>query len=159
MIPTDIYGHISPPISSGEKYFVTIIDDYSQFCEVHLLKHKNDIVAVFKLFLKQNPNLYKIRCDNAKEYVSGELAKCCKEAGILLDPAPPYSAHLNGVAERANQYLLEKVRALVYEAHLPKSYWGFAVQTAAYLKNRIPGQSINKCMPFELKYGKPPDLT
>ena len=43
---------------------------------------------MFKLFLKQNPNLHKIRCDDAKEYMSGELAKCCKEAGILLDSAP-----------------------------------------------------------------------
>ena len=86
MIPTDICGPISPLTSSSEKYFETIIDDGSIFYEVYSLKYENDIIPVFKLFLKQNPNLYKIRCDNAKEYVSGELAKCCKEAGILLNP-------------------------------------------------------------------------
>ncbi|KFM77017.1 Copia protein, partial [Stegodyphus mimosarum] len=67
MVHTDICGPIDPPTREGEKYFATIIDDFSRFTEVHLLKHKGDIDEVFKLFLKQNPDLYKIRCDNAKE--------------------------------------------------------------------------------------------
>ncbi|GBN05325.1 Retrovirus-related Pol polyprotein from transposon TNT 1-94 [Araneus ventricosus] len=157
MVHTDICGPIDPPTREGKKYFVTIVDDFSRFCEVHLLKHKSDILEVFKLFIKQNPDLYKIRCDNAKEYVSGELARYCKKSGVMIDPAPPYSPPLNGVAERANRYLLEKARALIYEAKLPKSYWGYAVQTAAYLKNRIPNQTVGN-LPFDLKYGKPPDL-
>ncbi|GBO02301.1 hypothetical protein AVEN_21648-1 [Araneus ventricosus] len=69
----------------------------------------------------------------------------------MIDPAPPYSPPLNGVAERANRYLLEKARALIYEAKLPKSYWGYAVQTAAYLKNRITNQTVGN-LPFEIKY-------
>ncbi|GBM30067.1 Copia protein [Araneus ventricosus] len=157
MVHTDICGPIDPSTREGKKYFVTIVDDFSRFCEVHLLKHKSDILEVFKLFIKQNPDLYKIRCDNAKEYVSGELARYCKKSGVMIDPAPPYSPPVNGVAERANRYLLAKARALIYEAKLPKSYWGYAVQTAAYLKNRIPNQTVGN-LPFELKYGKPPNL-
>ncbi|GBL76997.1 Retrovirus-related Pol polyprotein from transposon TNT 1-94 [Araneus ventricosus] len=95
--------------------------------------------------------------DVLKEYVSGELARYCKKSGVVIDPAPPYSPPLNGVAERANRYLLEKARALIYEAKLPKSYWAYTVQTTAYLKNRIPNQTVGN-LPFELKYGKPPDL-
>ena len=39
IIHTDIFDPISPPTSSGKKYVITIIDDCSRFCEVHLLKH------------------------------------------------------------------------------------------------------------------------
>ena len=38
-----------------------------------------------------------------------------------------------------------------------KTFWGYAVQRAAYLMNRIPNQTVGKA-PFELKYGKSPDL-
>ena len=158
MVHTDICGPIDPPTREGAKYFLTIVDDHSSFCEVHLLQHKSDVFGVFKLVIRENTRLYKIRCDNAKEYVSGALAQYCKEKGVQIDPAPPYTPALNGTAERANQYLLEKARALIYEAQLPKNFWGYAVLTAAYLKNRLPSQSIENRIPYELKYLKKPDL-
>ncbi|KAL5555407.1 hypothetical protein UlMin_037643 [Ulmus minor] len=40
---------------------------------------------------------------------------------------------------------------------LPKSFWGYALQTAVYLINRIPSKSIPKT-PFELWTGHKPSL-
>lgn len=109
---------------------------------------------MFKQFIQQNLELYK-KCENAK--VSHELARYCKENGILIDLAPPYTAALNSVAERASQYLFEKARGVIYDAKFPKACWGYAVQTPKYYKSRIPNQALGN-MPFELKYSKPPDL-
>ena len=47
--------------------------------------------------MKQNPDLYKIRCDII-EYMFGELFHCCKKSGIIIDPASSYSPPLDGVA-------------------------------------------------------------
>ena len=44
MIHTDICGKIEPPTYLGECYFMTMIDDFSRFMEVRLLKRKSDIV-------------------------------------------------------------------------------------------------------------------
>ena len=47
------------------------------------------------------------------------------------------------VAKRKNRHLLEDVRASLIEAHMPLSYWGEALTSAAYLLNRVPSSTIN----------------
>ncbi|GBM13453.1 Retrovirus-related Pol polyprotein from transposon TNT 1-94 [Araneus ventricosus] len=144
---------------SGERYVLTFVDDYSRFCEVRLIKKKSDIAVEFKKFLKVNDTVKRIRCDNAKEYVSGELQKVARNAGVEIDPCPPYTSQLNGVAERMNRTLFDKARAMLYDSRLPKSCWGYAIQAAAFLHNRIPCTSINDHTPYELKYSTKPDLS
>lgn len=148
MIHADTCGPISPDTFAGEKYFMTIVDDFSRFTEVRLLKRKSDAAQELINFCKLNPTVRKIRCDNAKEYVEGELSDFAYENGIKIDPAPPYSQYLNGVAERMNRSLLEKGRALLYEANLPKSFWGFAILTAAYLKIDYPAVPLKITLPI-----------
>ena len=48
---------------------------------------------------------------------------------------------MNGVAERLNRTLVSKVRAMLKDARLPKSFWGEAVKSAVYLKNLTPTKS------------------
>ncbi|KAK3037179.1 hypothetical protein RJ639_031066 [Escallonia herrerae] len=55
----------------------------------------------------------------------------------------------NGVAERKNRHLLEVVRASLIEAHLPLSYWGEALISAAYLINRVPSRTIDYQTPSQ----------
>lgn len=69
-----------------------------------------------------------------------------------------YTPQQNGVAERLNRTLLEKIRSMLFEAKLPKVFWGEALVTTAYLKNRTPSSSIRSKTPFELWFGKPPRL-
>ncbi|GBL83156.1 Retrovirus-related Pol polyprotein from transposon TNT 1-94 [Araneus ventricosus] len=159
MIHSDLCGPVEPATLSGERYVLTFVDDYSRFCEVCLIKKKIDIAVEFKKFLKINDTVKRIRCDNAKEYVSGELQKLASNAGVEIDPCPPYTPQLNGVAERMNITLFDKARAMLYDSKLPKSCWGCAIQTAAFLHNRIPCTSINDCTPYELKYSTKPDLS
>ncbi|GBN90595.1 Copia protein, partial [Araneus ventricosus] len=107
MIHSDLCGPVEPATLSGECYVLTFVDDYSRFCEVRLIKKKSDIAVEFKKFLKVNDTVKRIRCDNAKEYVSGELQKVAKNAGVEIDPCPPYTSQLNGVAERMNRTLFD----------------------------------------------------
>ena len=55
----------------------------------------------------------------------------------------------NGVVERKNRHLLEVVQALLINAHLPLSYWGEALSSAAYLVNRVPSSTLNFKIPFQ----------
>ncbi|GBL85692.1 Retrovirus-related Pol polyprotein from transposon TNT 1-94 [Araneus ventricosus] len=159
IIHSDLCGPVEPATLSGERYVLTFVDDYSRFCEVRLIKKKSDIAVEFNKFLKVNDTVKRIRCDNAKEYVSGELQKVARNAGVEIDPCPPYTPQLNGVAERMNRTLFDKARAMLYDSKLPKRCWGYAIQTAAFLHNRIPCTSINDCTLYELKYFTKPDLS
>ena len=40
---------------------------------------------------------------------------------------------------------------------LPISFWGFALETAAYLLNRVPSKSVSST-PYEIWRGKQPNL-
>ena len=46
-------------------------------------------------------------------------------------------------AERKNRHLFEVVRASLIEAHVPLSYWGHALTSAAYFINRVPSSTID----------------
>ncbi|KAG8175272.1 hypothetical protein JTE90_023946 [Oedothorax gibbosus] len=74
-----------------------------------------------------------------------------------MDSCPPYVAALNGLAERLNRILIEKARAMILDARLPKTYWGNSVQTAAYLKNHTPSRSIENSTPYERANGRKPN--
>ena len=66
---------------------------------------------------------------------------------------------LNGVAERLNRTLLERIRAFTHSSGLPKSLWGEVLQHATWLKNRTATCALDGKMPFEALYGQPPDLS
>jgi hypothetical protein len=66
----------------------------------------------------------------------------------------------NGIAERANRTLLERVRVMLHAHDLPKNLWGMAVQWAVWLKNRTPTlvRKDELFIPFERFMGKWPNL-
>ncbi|GKD01224.1 retrovirus-related pol polyprotein from transposon TNT 1-94 [Tanacetum coccineum] len=61
----------------------------------------------------------------------------------------------NGVAERMNRTLLEKVRCMLSNAGLGKEFWAEVVTYACHLINRLPSTAIDGKTPFEKWYGKP----
>ena len=47
---------------------------------------------------------------------------------------------------------------MMSQTSLPKSFWGYALETAAYLLNHIPSKSVEKT-PYEIWSGNPPVLS
>ncbi|KAL0367260.1 UNVERIFIED_CONTAM: hypothetical protein Sradi_3616100 [Sesamum radiatum] len=58
-----------------------------------------------------------------------------KENGIVSQWTPPGTPHLNGVAERRNQTLLDMVCSMMSFIELPLSFWGYALEAMARLLN------------------------
>ena len=79
-----------------------------------------------------------LRSDNGGEYTSNEFKSYCSEKGIRHEKTVPCTPQQNGVAERMNRTIVEKIRCMLRMANLPKSLWGEAVVTACYLINRSP---------------------
>lgn len=72
--------------------------------------------------------------DNAKEFTT--TPRSFRRMGINLTRTSAYSPQTNGLSERINPTLLEKVRALLKRANLGVGYYGEAVVHAAYLHSR-----------------------
>ena len=49
LVHTDVWGPALPS-SGGYKYYVSLVDDYSRFCWIYLLKHKSDVETIFYAF-------------------------------------------------------------------------------------------------------------
>ncbi|KAK3014747.1 hypothetical protein RJ639_009902 [Escallonia herrerae] len=99
--------------------------------------------------LMYNARIQVLRSDNGGEYLSAELQQYLKAHGIIHQTTCSNTPQQNGVAKRKNCHLLEVVRASLIEAHLPLSYWGEALISAAYLINRVPSRTIDYQTPSQ----------
>jgi hypothetical protein len=55
---------------------------------------------------------------------------------------PPGTPQSNGVSEHRNRTLLDMVRSMMSLTDLPLSFWGYALETAAFTLNRASSKSI-----------------
>lgn len=163
IVHTDVCGPIEPSTWDGSKYFITLIDEYTHFCMVYLMKNKFEVSDIIKNYVREveakfNSRVHKIRCDNGGEFVNSKLQEWFKQHGIVADLTVPYTPQLNGTAERLNRTLLERARALIADQNTSKSLWGEAVLTSAYLINRSP-TSVLQCTPAEMWFSRKPNLS
>ncbi|XP_073126397.1 uncharacterized protein [Henckelia pumila] len=93
-----------------------------------------------------------LRTDNGLEYLSDKFVKLCKEKGITRHRTVTGTPQQNDLAERMNRTLLERVRCMLINASLSKSFWGEALSTACYLDSQI---SVNDKLPIEVEYSVP----
>uniref|UniRef100_H3GUW4 Integrase catalytic domain-containing protein n=1 Tax=Phytophthora ramorum TaxID=164328 RepID=H3GUW4_PHYRM len=164
VVHSDVCGSMQTPTFGGKRYFVAFIDDKSHFCVVYLLRNKSEVAAKFAEFVafaetQTGKRVQTLRSDNGGEYTSGAMAKFCADRGIVQKFTPPYTPQLNGVAERMNRTLVECARCMLEHAGLSKTYWGEAVMTATFLRNRCPTRAISHDKsPHQVWTGKKPLL-
>ena len=92
------------------------------------------------------------RTDNSSVYTSKEAQEYYKSQRIMHQTSAHYNPQMNAVAERYNRVILETAKAMLCYAGLPKAYWGKAVTTANYIRNRKISKSIDNVTPYELWY-------
>src|SRR4051812_16865486 len=63
---------------------------------------------------------------------------------------PPGTPQHNGVYERRNRTLLDMMRSMMSLTDLPLSFWGYALETAAFTLNRAPSKSVEMIL---MNYG------
>lgn len=71
----------------GARYFMTLIDDYSRWCQVYFLKSKSEAPSKFLEYknLVENQTSHKIKAfhsDNGKEFCNSTMNRILKNSGI-----------------------------------------------------------------------------
>ena len=64
----------------------------------------------------------KLKTDNGLEFCNKEFDESCSESGIGRYKTIPYAPQQNGVVERMNRTILERVRSILNESGLPKVF-------------------------------------
>ena len=163
IIHTDVCGPMNVEARGGYRYVLTLTDDLSRYGYIYLMKHKSETFEKFKEFQSEveNQRDRKIKClrsDRGGEYLSHEFGTHLRKCGIVSQLTPPGTPQRNGVSERRNRTLLDMVRSMMYLTDLPLSFWGYALETAAFTLNRAPSKSV-ETTPYELWFGKKPKLS
>nr|CAA49283.1 gag,protease,endonuclease, reverse transcriptase,RNaseH [Volvox carteri f. nagariensis] len=159
----DLAGPMSVESYGGNSYVATFLDEYTGLSVVSFLKLKSEAIAVVKSVLTLLENqcgqkVKEVRTDRGREYLNAELREFYGERGIVHQTSAPYTPQQNGIAERLNRTLMEKVRCMLIESGLPSRGWALAMHTANYLRNRSPVHGL-KGTPFERFYGQKPDVS
>ncbi|GJV83673.1 retrotransposon protein, putative, ty1-copia subclass [Tanacetum coccineum] len=125
--------------------------------------HKHEVFETFKVFQKEVENqlgktIKSLRSDRGGEYMSQEFLDHLKDHGIITHRTHPYTPQHNGVSERRNRTLLDMVRSMMSQTTLPKSFWDYALETAARILNMVPTKKVEKT-PYEVWHGQAPKLS
>lgn len=142
LIHSDLWGPAKCESIGGSKYFITFIDDFTRRAEIQFLRKKDEAFDAFKRFVvraerQTGLKIRRIRTDNGLEYCNIKFNEYLNEKGIVHERTNTYSPQMNGVAERFNRTVLERVRSLLVESKLNDKFWAEAAYTSVYTYNRV----------------------
>ena len=154
-IHSDLWGSPNvPPSLSRSQYFLTFTDDYSRKVWIYFLRRKDEAFECFVAWKKMvktqsERKIKKLRTDNGLEFYNIQFNSFCKEEGMVRHLTCTYTHQQNGVAERLNRMIVNKVCSMLSESGFEVRFWAEAVATASYLINRSPSSAINFEIPEE----------
>ncbi|KAG7591060.1 Zinc finger CCHC-type superfamily [Arabidopsis thaliana x Arabidopsis arenosa] len=161
-VHSDLWGAPSVPFSLGKcQYFMSIIDDYTRKVWVYFLKTKDEAFEKFVEWVglvenQSDKRVKTLRTDNGLEFCNKQFDSFCESKGIQRHRTCAYTPQQNGVAERMNRTIMEKVRSMLSDSGLPKKFWAEATHTAVLLINKTPSSALSFEIPDKKWSGKPP---
>ena len=155
---------LNTPSIGGARYALLITDDYSRMTFCYPLARKAATLQRFVDFVKMatafhEKDIKTLRMDNGGEFTAGAFKDFLHAKGIQAQFSVPYTPQQNGVAERKNYTVADSMRAQLAGAQAPPAFWMEALNTAVYIRNRLPTTALGeRTTPFELWTGRRPNL-
>lgn len=123
----DIWGPYSVPSVHNHRYFLTVVDDFSRFTWIVMLKGKFEVqqhVQNFILLVEKNFGtiVKQVRTDNGPEF---HMSAFYASKGIYNQTSCVATPQQIGRVERKHQHILNVARAILFQAKLPMKYWNY----------------------------------
>src|SRR3954462_10703963 len=106
----------------------------------------------------RNRKIKFLRSDRGGEYLSYEFLTHLKASGIVSQLTPLGTPQRDGGSKGRNRTLLDMVGSMMSLTDLPLSFWGYALETAAFTLTRAPSKSVEATL-YELWFGAKPKLS
>jgi hypothetical protein len=160
LLHVDLMGPISPITPEGERFALTMIDEYSDYSRVVILKYKSEAAKCAINVLGEwqaatNSAVKAIRSDCGTEF--NLLETYCRKKAIVYHGTPPYSHQSNGKVERLDR-TQEKARPILADANLAVKWRGEALLAANHVRNLSP-VSTRTVTPYECMFGVKPSVS
>ncbi|KAI3685467.1 hypothetical protein L6452_34711 [Arctium lappa] len=163
MLHMDMCGPVSTPSLGGRRYILVIIDEFTRYTWVFFLRYKSDTTKEIINFIKKSEVLNgqlvrSVRSDNGTEFKNSMLDDFFNEKGISQNFSAVRTPQQNDVVERKNRTLCEAARSMLSESHLPTYFWAEAINTACFTQNRSIIVKRHNKTPYEVFYGRKPNI-
>ncbi|GBM43842.1 Retrovirus-related Pol polyprotein from transposon TNT 1-94 [Araneus ventricosus] len=163
LLHMDLCGPMPALSQGGNKYFFTIIDDYSRKVTVFPINKMSDVFQTFLRFQRRaerflGRKILSVKTDGGLEFCNKDLDNFLEQQGINHEKTNPYTPEQNGVAERYNLTALDGVKTLLKSSGVAQKFWGEALLCFTYTWNRVCHKDGNKT-PFEKYSGKKPSVS
>lgn len=164
LVHSDLWGPAPVNSLAGHRYVMTITDDQTRWVWIFLLKRKSEAYQSFIEWkaLVENESSLKLgtlRSDNGGEYLSTAWINFLKQHGIRHETTTPRTPEQNGVSERLNRTIFDRVRTILIDSGLPLYLWAEAANYIVYTRNRNSTSALKNWTPYQQRYGNPPDIS
>ncbi|GJU67332.1 ribonuclease H-like domain-containing protein [Tanacetum coccineum] len=93
------------------------------------------------------------QCDHGGEFDNRALHTLFASKGIQFRFSCPQTSQQNGKFERMIRTINNLIRALLFQAHLPPTFWVEVVNKVVHILNILPSTAINNEIPYTRLYG------
>ena len=147
----------------GKRYIMVVVDDFTRYTWVILLRSKSDAPEHIKALCtrlqnKKSLKIDQIRSDYGKKFENSYMESFCTRSGISQEFSAPITPQQNGVVERENKIIQEMARAMLHNKDVGRNLWGEAVNTTCHTVNRVYFRPSTKKTPYELWKGRKPNM-
>jgi hypothetical protein len=163
-VHSDLWGPAPVETKGKKRYYITFTDDKTRLTNIYLLAKKNDAFDSYKDYeawcqTQLNVPVKILHSDRGGEYLGKEFILHLNSRGTTQKLTVHDTPQHNGVAERRNRTILERVRALLHSTGLPRTLWGEAARHVVWLMNRTSTKAVEGMTPYEAAFGRRPDLS
>jgi transposase InsO family protein len=151
--------------SSGFRYWLLFIDDYSRYFWIYLLRKKSETFDAFTQFKAMAEKQFdkSILClhdDKGGEFIGIKWDAFFAQHGIRREHTVKVSPQQNGVAEHLNRTLEELLIATLNGARLPARFWGKGLNYLRHVIVRSSSSAIPAgTTPYEMVHKRKPDYS
>ncbi|GKA27172.1 ribonuclease H-like domain-containing protein, partial [Tanacetum coccineum] len=117
-----------------------------------------DNFVAFRAYVNKqfNIDIKALQCDHGGEYDNTHFHDLFRQNGIQFRFSCPRTSQQNGKSERMLRTITNLIRTLLFQAHIPPSYWVDALNMIAHLLNILPSTVINNEIPFTKLHNQTP---
>ena len=127
LLHIDLMGPAKVQSLGGKKYILVVMDNFTRYTWVVLLKDKAEapekmIHLCKKLQVEKDNVVTRIKSDHGREFENTKLATFCNDQGIHQEFSLPKTPQQNGIVEQKNRVVQEMARVMLHNKKLPKSF-------------------------------------
>ena len=127
LLHIDLIGPARVQSLGGKKYILVVVDDFTRYTWVVLLKNKTKtpekmIHLCKKLQVEKDTVIARIKSDHGREFENNKLATFCNDQGTHQEFSSPKTPQQNGIVERKNRVVQDMACVMLHNKKLPKSF-------------------------------------